>query len=90
MVSAKKVLILITNGTEEIEASILLYLRNLAVPVDVLRRAGVTVTLAGLESALPVKGANGMILTPDIALDEISDLDSFDMIVLPGGNLGAK
>jgi putative intracellular protease/amidase len=58
--------------------------------VDILRRAGVSVTLAGLEGPAPVKGANKMTLTPDIGLEQLSDIESFDMIVLPGGTEGAR
>lgn len=54
-----------------------------------MRRAGVTVVLAGLDSSSPVIGANKMILTPDIGLEEIKDFETFDMIVLPGGTEGA-
>jgi protein DJ-1 len=62
----------------------------IAVPIDILRRAGVDVTVAGLENASPVKGANNMILTPEIALADVKDFESFDMIVLPGGTDGAR
>lgn len=69
-----KVLVLITNGTEELEVVTI---------VDVLRRAEFEVTLAGLTGPEPVVCANGVKITPDKALKEASE--DFDAIILPGG-----
>jgi putative intracellular protease/amidase len=68
---------------------VITFIKKIAVPVDVLRRAGVSVVLAGLESSAPVLGANKITLTPEIGLSDITDLSSFDMIVLPGGTNAA-
>ncbi|CRK97028.1 CLUMA_CG010349, isoform A [Clunio marinus] len=57
--------------------------------VDVLRRAGVTVTVGGLDGTDPVKCSRDVVIVPDVALSSI-DKDSFDVIVLPGGLGGAK
>jgi protein deglycase len=69
-----KVLVPLFTGFEEIEAVTI---------IDILRRAGVEVTTAGLSSN-PVMGAHGISLLADIGLDE-ADADSYAGIVLPGG-----
>jgi 4-methyl-5(b-hydroxyethyl)-thiazole monophosphate biosynthesis len=69
----KKALIILAEGVEDIEA---------VTPVDVLTRAGVDVTIAGISGG-PVKAAYGNILMTHISIDKISSL--FDAIILPGG-----
>jgi 4-methyl-5(b-hydroxyethyl)-thiazole monophosphate biosynthesis len=71
------VLLLLAEGFEEVEA--------IAV-VDVLRRAEIQVTMAGLQEG-PIKSARGVRILPDATLDEINP-DLFDMVVLPGGMPG--
>ncbi len=68
------ILILISNGFEEIEAITI---------IDVCRRANIQVTIAGVES-LEITGAHGIKIISDEKIDNISS-DNFDMIVLPGG-----
>lgn len=75
----KNVLVLFSDGSEELEA---------VTVVNLLRRAGVTVTLAGL-SAGPLRGSRGTLLTPDTTLDEAVRHD-YDMLVLPGGQPGTN
>jgi 4-methyl-5(b-hydroxyethyl)-thiazole monophosphate biosynthesis len=75
----KTVLILFADGSEELEAVTI---------VNILRRAGVTVTLAGL-SVGPLRGSRGVLLMPDITLDEAL-AHSYDMVVLPGGQPGTN
>lgn len=75
---AKKVLVILADGFEEIEA---------ITPIDVLRRAGLEVTLAGL-SGKTITGAHEVKFQADITLDEYHDLP--DAIVLPGGMPGAQ
>ncbi len=70
----KKVLIPISEGFEEIETVSL---------VDILRRAGVEVVLAGLDS-LEVKGAHDIRIKAEILLKDVVESE-FDMIILPGG-----
>ena len=70
----QKVLVLLAQGCEEIEAVTI---------IDILRRAGIEVTSAGLDN-LPVKASHGVVLVPDTTLDTAQH-QSFDMIVLPGG-----
>ncbi len=74
-----KVLVPIAEGFEELEAVTI---------VDVLRRADIEVTIAGLKAG-PVRGSRGTTLIPDAVLDQIDEKD-FDMIVLPGGMPGVK
>lgn len=54
--------------------------------VDVLRRAGVDVDLAGLVAG-PCVGSRGIVIEPDGELGDQAE-DGFDMIVLPGGGPG--
>jgi len=75
----KTVLVLFADGSEELEA---------VTVVNILRRAGITVTLAGLTAGA-LRGSRGTMLMPDTALDSVLH-DSFDMVVLPGGQPGTK
>ena len=68
------VLVPIANGTEEMEATII---------IDMLRRAGVDVLVAGDGDM--VTCSRGIRIIPDTNIDDISDDDEFDAIVLPGG-----
>ena len=69
-----KVLLPLAKGFEEVEAVSL---------IDVMRRGGIEVTVAYLDSEL-VLGANGIVVKGDISIDEVN-ANEFDMIVLPGG-----
>jgi 4-methyl-5(b-hydroxyethyl)-thiazole monophosphate biosynthesis len=72
---AKKVLLPLAEGFEEIEAVTL---------IDVLRRSGVEVALHYIGDNSLVKGANGIVVNGDFIIDDASS-DGFDMILLPGG-----
>ena len=72
------VLIPLAQGCEELEAVTI---------IDLLRRAGVSVTTAGLENG-PVTCSRGVVLVPDTTLEKVLG-DDFDMVVLPGGLPGA-
>ncbi|MCB1172219.1 MAG: DJ-1/PfpI family protein [Leptospiraceae bacterium] len=75
-----KVLTILAEGFEEIEAVTI---------IDVLRRAGVDVVAAGMDS-IRVTGSHAIQLQTDCTLaDAIQEQDSFDMLVLPGGLPGA-
>lgn len=56
--------------------------------IDVLRRAGIGVVVAGLGAG-PVRGSRETTIVPDARLDDVMDRD-FDMLVLPGGMPGVK
>ena len=72
------VLVPLARGCEELEA---------VTVVDLLRRAGISVVTAGLDDQ-PVTASRGMVLVPDMTLDEALGQD-YDMVVLPGGLPGA-
>jgi protein deglycase len=69
-------LVLITEGFEEIET---------LTPVDVLRRAGVDVTLAALKDGIHVTGRSGVTIHADSPLSLVPDRYGFDLLLLPGG-----
>jgi 4-methyl-5(b-hydroxyethyl)-thiazole monophosphate biosynthesis len=70
---AKTAVVLLAEGFEEVEA---------IAPVDVLRRAGVRVTLAGVHSLL-VKSSRNIRVQADVLLKDIQDLP--DAVILHGG-----
>jgi 4-methyl-5(b-hydroxyethyl)-thiazole monophosphate biosynthesis len=74
-----KALVFLASGFEEIE--------TLTV-VDVLRRAGVDVTVAGLAPNV-TEGKHGVKVVPDKGIDDIK-VEDFDAVVVPGGNPGYK
>lgn len=76
------VIIPIANGCEELEAVTL---------IDLLRRADINVVTTSLDSGnivKPVTASRGVVLIPDMTLDEAMK-DDYDMLVLPGGLPGA-
>lgn len=70
----KRVLCILENGFEEIEA---------IAPVDLLRRAGIEVVMAGVSGS-EVTGKCGIRVTSDTLLKDVSG-DDFDALFLPGG-----
>ncbi|MGP0629689.1 DJ-1 family glyoxalase III [Nitrospina sp. 32_T5] len=73
----KKVMVAVAPGFEEIETITV---------VDILRRAGARVDLAGTQSE-PIEGSRGVRILADVLLSEIDHKD-YDLIVLPGGQPG--
>ena len=73
-----KVLVPLAPGFEEIEAITV---------IDILRRAGVDVVVAGTRAG-PIEASRKSKHLPDCTLDEVR-AEEFDMIVLPGGQPGA-
>lgn len=74
-----RALVFLAEGAEEME---------LVIVVDVLRRAGVDVVVAGVSGAEPALCSRGVRVVPDIALDDVEGM--FDAVVLPGGKGGAS
>jgi 4-methyl-5(b-hydroxyethyl)-thiazole monophosphate biosynthesis len=72
-------LVILAPGFEEMEA---------VTVIDVLRRCGIKVIVAGLMPDL-VEGAHNIKIVPDKAIEEVHMRD-FDAIVLPGGSPGFK
>ncbi|ORX91267.1 DJ-1-like protein [Basidiobolus meristosporus CBS 931.73] len=78
----KKALVLITDGSEEMEAII---------TIDVLRRAKIDVLVASFGvNATSVECSRGVRIVPDTKLEGITNHDQYDAIVIPGGAQGAK
>lgn len=73
-----KVLIPLAQGCEELEA---------VTVIDLLRRADIDVTTAGLDRETVI-ASRGVKIIPDTDLDTALH-DEFDMVVLPGGLPGA-
>ena len=69
----KRVLVTLAEGFEEIEA---------LAPVDILRRAGAEVVLAGVNGEV-ITGGHGIKVVADAKIEDV-DTD-FDAIILPGG-----
>ncbi len=78
-VNDKTALVILAPGAEEMEVSVI---------VDVLRRSGVKVTLAGLAGSGAVTCSRGLRIVPDVALGDVAG--TFDAVVLPGGAQGAE
>ncbi len=74
----KKICIPLADGFEEIEAVTL---------IDVLRRAGFSVTTCGLKN-LQTRGSHGITVTADITIDQAIE-GEWDLVVMPGGMPGA-
>ncbi|KAI8045057.1 protein dj-1beta [Drosophila gunungcola] len=77
---SKSALVILAPGAEEME---------FIIAADVLRRAGIKVTVAGLNDAEPVKCSRDVQILPDTSLAKVSS-DKFDVVVLPGGLGGSN
>ncbi|MCU7834129.1 MAG: DJ-1/PfpI family protein [gamma proteobacterium symbiont of Taylorina sp.] len=76
------VIIPIATGCEELEAVTI---------IDLLRRADIDVTTVSLDTGSqvdPVTASRGVVLIPDMTLDDAIQ-KNYDMLVLPGGLPGA-
>jgi len=74
----KKALIILAEGFEEIEAT---------TAIDLLRRSGVAVTIAGVDNH-EIKGSRSITIKCDKLLDDINE--EYDACILPGGMPGAS
>ncbi|CAG8565881.1 5499_t:CDS:2 [Paraglomus brasilianum] len=81
----KKVLVFLADGSEEIEAT---------VSIDILRRARLDVTVAGVALKNPgafAECSRGVNIVPDTAYENLgTPLEAFDAVIIPGGLIGAK
>jgi 4-methyl-5(b-hydroxyethyl)-thiazole monophosphate biosynthesis len=75
----KKVAVILSNGTEEIEG---------ITPVDILRRAGAEVTTVSIFDS-EIVGSHGIRIKTDAIIEDFN-FDNLDAIVIPGGMPGAK
>ncbi|GFS31495.1 class I glutamine amidotransferase-like superfamily protein [Actinidia rufa] len=78
--SCPKILVPVADGTEEMEATMI---------IDVLRRAKAEVVVASVGDKLEILASRKVKLEADILLEEAVKL-SYDLIVLPGGLGGAQ
>ncbi|XP_030745631.1 protein dj-1beta [Sitophilus oryzae] len=77
----KKALVFLAPGAEEME---------FVIAVDVLRRGGVDVTVAGIPDSNVVKCSRDVYIKPDIGVAQSSAKGPYDVVVLPGGLGGSK
>ncbi|XP_075988911.1 protein dj-1beta-like [Anticarsia gemmatalis] len=78
---SKSALVILAQGAEEMET---------VITVDMLRRAGVTVTMAGLDGDAPVLCSRQITLVPDKSLsDALAASPQYDAVILPGGLEGS-
>lgn len=75
-----KTMIFMSDGCEEVEALMV---------VDLLRRAGVEITMVSLEEGLIVNGSHGIGMRADCLYGE-ADFEKCEMIILPGGLKGTE
>ena len=75
----KTIFVFLADGFEEIEA---------LAPVDILRRAGLSVKTVSVMDEQVVAGAHGVPVLADVMFDEVNAEDA-EMILLPGGLPGA-
>jgi protein DJ-1 len=73
--TGKTALFIVAEGSEELE---------LVAPVDILRRANVTVTIADLSDSDYVKTKSNLLIKTDAKLYDVKN-NIFDAIVIPGG-----
>ena len=74
----KKAVVFLADGFEEMEA---------LAPVDILRRGGVEVTMAGV-TGMQITGAHNIKVMADKDVKEIK-ADDYDAFICPGGMPGA-
>ncbi|MFN3306600.1 MAG: DJ-1 family glyoxalase III [Candidatus Kapaibacteriota bacterium] len=74
-----RILVVVADGTEDIEATVV---------IDLLRRANFEVTVAGTSEV--VAFARGLKVLPDILLEEVPENANFDLIYVPGGAKGVE
>ncbi|XP_002037406.2 protein dj-1beta [Drosophila sechellia] len=77
---SKSALVILAPGAEEME---------FIIAADVLRRAGIKVTVAGLNGGEAVKCSRDVQILPDTSLAQVAS-DKFDVVVLPGGLGGSN
>ena len=76
----KKALVILAEGAEEMETVIV---------VDILRRAGIFVSLASLADELTTTCSRSVKIVADCPLKNVAN-DIFDIVILPGGGPGAS
>ena len=80
MGETKKVYVFFADGFEDIEGLMV---------VDILRRAGISVTTVSIKETKEIETSHGVKLLTDAAFGE-TDFADADLLVLPGGMPGTK
>lgn len=75
-----KVYEFLATGFEEMEA---------LVPVDILRRGGVEVTIVSVTGDEIVVSSHGVGIKTDAKIEDIANFDDADLLMIPGGMPGA-
>ena len=75
------VTVFLAQGFEEIEA---------LAPVDLMRRAGLTVITVAVGEGSVVTGAHGMSVATDAHINDIEDCEEAELLMLPGGMPGTS
>ena len=80
---SKKVLVLLAEGFEEVEA---------ITPIDYLRRAGIEVQVVSIagDRSLQVRASHGLAVQAEARLQDVAQDTSWDGVLLPGGMPGAS
>ncbi|PKU65778.1 protein DJ-1 homolog B [Dendrobium catenatum] len=78
--STPQILVPIANGSEEMEAVII---------IDMLRRANANVVVASVEEKLQIIASRKVKIVADVLLDDAAQMQ-YDLIILPGGLPGAQ
>ena len=83
---AKKIIVLLAEGFEEVEA---------VTPIDYLRRAGIELTVASIGKNRAVKGSHGIQINADATLDSLEEgknlaAAAWDGVIVPGGLPGSE
>jgi len=73
-------ILLLAEGAEEMEA---------VISADVMRRAGIEVSIAGVDGTDSVVCSRNVVIKPDVKLTEAVTKD-YDVVVCPGGLKGAE
>lgn len=74
-----RALVPVAEGFEEIEA---------AATIDILRRGGIEVVVAGVGGGV-IRGSRGIRILADMKIDEMG-AEPFDLVALPGGMPGTR
>lgn len=75
----KNVLVLMANGTEEIEAVVM---------IDLLRRAGANVAVVGANDI--INCSRDVRILPDMPMHKLNETKLYDLVYLPGGAKGVQ
>uniref|UniRef100_A0A8C0XD99 DJ-1/PfpI domain-containing protein n=1 Tax=Castor canadensis TaxID=51338 RepID=A0A8C0XD99_CASCN len=70
---SKRALVILAQGAEEME---------LVIPVDIMRRAGIKVIVAGLTGKDPVQCSHDVVICPNASLEDAKKQGPYDFCFL--------